>query len=72
MDEKITELTQEAVSAIDQAETLEQLQAIRVKYLGKKGIITGLLRSLGQVAPEARPRLGQAVNSDAGDRRAAH
>lgn len=63
MDEKITELTQEAVSAIDQAETLEQLQAIRVKYLGKKGIITGLLRSLCQVAPEARPRLGQAVNS---------
>lgn len=63
MDQRIAELTQSAVTAIDQAENLEQLEQIRLQYLGKKGAITGLLRSLGTVAPEERPRMGQAVNT---------
>lgn len=63
MDQQIAELTTSALSAIEQAEELDQLEATRLEYLGKKGAITGLLRGMGKVAPEERPRLGQAVNA---------
>jgi len=41
---------------------MEALNELRIKYLGKKGSITGVLRGLGALSPEERPRIGQLVN----------
>ena len=63
MEEKLEKLRQEAESFIkEKAATLTELNDIRVKYLGKKGEITGLLRGLGALSAEDRPRVGQIVN----------
>jgi len=44
------------------AKSLEDLEAIRVKYLGRKGLLTGLLRKLGDLKPEERKELGRLLN----------
>src|SRR5262249_825051 len=51
-----------AVSAIQRAATAEELEALRIKYLGRKGEIMLLTRSMGEVAAEDRPAVGAAVN----------
>lgn len=63
LDQQIEALTSAALAAIEAAGTLEELERVRVEYLGKKGAITGLLRSMGKLPPEERPRIGQAVNA---------
>ena len=44
------------------AETLENLDSLRVRFLGKKGEVTSLLKGLGALPPDERPRAGQFVN----------
>ncbi|MFZ1948353.1 MAG: phenylalanine--tRNA ligase subunit alpha [bacterium] len=51
-----------AKSEIACAETLDLLEAARVKYLGRKGVLTLLLRNLGQVGPEERKEVGRLLN----------
>jgi len=63
MDEKIRELKVRARAAIaETAGSLSELNDIRVKILGKKGELTALMRSMGTVAQEERPRIGKIVN----------
>lgn len=63
MEKEIEQLRQEAAQAIKQAvNNLGDLNDIRVKYLGKKGELTAMLRGLGQLSKEDRPRIGQIVN----------
>ena len=63
MDEKIRELKARARAAIaETAGSLSELNDIRVKILGKKGELTTLMRSMGAVAQEERPRIGKIVN----------
>ena len=63
MDEKIRELKARARAAIaETAGSLSELNDIRVKILGKKGELTALMRSMGTVAQEERPRIGKIVN----------
>ena len=63
MEEKIEQLKQEAANAVKQAvASIGDLNDIRVKYLGKKGELTTILRGLGQLSKEDRPRIGQIVN----------
>ena len=62
MKEKINELYQSAVNAINQADGLKSLDEVRVNYLGKNGSVTGLLKGMRDVAPEDRPKVGQMVN----------
>src|SRR4051812_13507564 len=40
----------------------KQFEDLKVRYLGKKGDISGLLRSMGTLPPEARPEFGKLVN----------
>jgi len=49
-------------SALGGANSLDAVEQLRVDYLGKKGQITGLLKALGAMAPEARKSAGQAIN----------
>ncbi len=58
----LSELLSRAASAIDAAEDLAALDAVRVAYLGKKGEITSRLKTLGQLPPEERSAAGQEIN----------
>lgn len=63
MESKIKELREEAAKAVNElSKSLNDLNDVRVKYLGKKGELTSLLRGLGQISAEDRPRIGQIVN----------
>ena len=55
----ILEVAQEAIAAADSEQIIEEL---RVKYLGKKGELTALLKQMGALSPEERPKMGQLVN----------
>ena len=59
----IDKIYQEAMVAIDSAASSEELEKTRVEYLGKKGKITNLLKSLGALPPEQRPLAGKKINS---------
>ncbi len=52
----------DARSAISGAKSLAELDAIRVRYLGKKGVITGQLKQIGGLPPDRRKDFGQEVN----------
>lgn len=54
---------QEAIQEIQAAPTLQLLQDLRVKYLGKKGLVTQQLKDLGSLSPEEKRRIGQEVNA---------
>lgn len=62
MKEKLRELKEQALAQINATEGLEKLNDIRVSFLGKKGELTNMLKSLKDVAPEDRPAAGQLVN----------
>lgn len=61
-DESFSEIVQNAQTAIFAAEDLKALDALRVHYLGKKGELTELLKSLGKLSAEERPAAGQKIN----------
>ena len=52
----------EALTQINSADKLDQLNDIKVSFLGKKGELTSVLKSMKDVAPEDRPMVGQLVN----------
>ncbi len=62
MREKLEKIKEEALRQIEGSEALERLNEIRVAYLGKKGELTSVLKSMKDVAPEDRPKVGQMVN----------
>lgn len=62
MIEKLQHLAEEARRALAAAGSLEELNEIRVRYLGKKGELTQVLRGMGALSAEERPRVGQAAN----------
>lgn len=62
MEERIERLRTEALAAIRAAKSLAELDAVRVKYLGKKGAFTAILRGMGNVSKEERPTIGKIVN----------
>ena len=63
MEQTLLRLRQEAVVLLDQVTDSEQLEFFRVKYLGRKGgLLSSIMRQLGSVSPEQRPRMGQLAN----------
>ena len=62
MREKLEKIKEEALKQIDASDALEKLNDIRVAYLGKKGQLTSVLKSMKDVTPEERPKVGQMVN----------
>ena len=58
----LSELIEAAASEIDAAEDLAALDAVRVAYVGKKGELTGRLKSLSELPAEERPAAGQEIN----------
>ena len=62
MQEKLLAIKEAAFSEISAAENSGALEEIRVKYLGKKGELTTILRSMGALSKEERPVVGKLVN----------
>ncbi len=60
--EELQNLIGEALEAIDRAADTQALDALRVRYLGKKGLLTEQLKGLGKLPAEQRPAAGQAIN----------
>jgi len=58
----LEEIQQEAIDAVNASEDPKALDQIRVDYLGKKGRLTELLKGLGQLSAEERPKAGAAIN----------
>ncbi len=60
--ESVNDILDQAQADIGAADDLRALEDLRVHYLGKKGAVTALLKSLGGMAPEERKTFGQEVN----------
>ena len=60
---KVNKLREYFISLIDEAETGDELQTLKVSSLGKKGEVTALLKTLGGMSPEERKAAGESVNS---------
>ncbi len=58
----LRELTQRVESELKATDTSAALDGLRVKVLGKKGELTALLKGMGQLAPEERPKVGAQIN----------
>ena len=63
MKEQLENIKLQAISAMDAAQTPAALDELRVKYLGKKGELTAVLKMMGKLSAEERPVMGQMANS---------
>ena len=59
---RVDAITQEAREAVAAAQSSAELEQVRVRFLGRQGVLTQLLRSLGTLAPDERPHVGAAAN----------
>ena len=62
MKEQLLKIQEEAEKALAQAESVSALEEARVRFLGKKGELTAVLRGMGKLSPEERPVIGQVAN----------
>ena len=62
MKEQIEEIKKLSMEELEKAQDLKVLQEIKVKYLGKKGELTQVLRGMGKLSNEERPAIGKLVN----------
>lgn len=62
MKEALMQIKEKGAAEIRSAESLKDLEAIKVKYLGKKGELTQILKGMGKLTSEERPVIGQVAN----------
>ena len=62
MKEALNRIREEAIQAIAAADSENTIEELRVRYLGKKGELTAILKQMGSLSPEERPVLGQLAN----------
>lgn len=62
MKEKLQSIKEEALAQIQAADAPEKLNDVKVRFLGKKGELTAVLKGMKDVAAEDRPKVGQLVN----------
>ena len=63
MKEQLQQIRQQALAALDAAETPAALEELRVRLLGKKGELTAVLKQMGKLSPDERPVMGQIANA---------
>lgn len=63
MKEKLDKIGQGAIKELEKVTDLKELEDLRVKYLGKRGKLTLVLRDMGKLDPKERPIVGQMANS---------
>ncbi|MED4609629.1 phenylalanine--tRNA ligase subunit alpha, partial [Paenibacillus validus] len=62
MKERLLQLKDEALGELAGVQNQQQLNDLRIKYLGKKGPLTEVLRGMGALSAEERPLIGQVAN----------
>ena len=62
MKTQLEKIRQAAKEALDSFESKEQIEEARIKYLGKKGELTAILKQMGKLSAEERPVIGQLAN----------
>ncbi len=62
MKERLEQILNDATAKIQESDALDKLNDVRVSFLGKKGVLTSVLKSMKDVAQEERPLIGQMVN----------
>jgi phenylalanyl-tRNA synthetase alpha chain len=62
MKEKLEELEQQALKALQSTRGLKEIDLLRTKYLGRKGAVTECLRNIASLPPEDRPQIGRLAN----------
>lgn len=62
MEEKIKNTREQAVTEISQAQTPDDIEQLRIKYLGRKGLVNSLFSELGAVSAQDKPRIGNMLN----------
>ncbi len=60
--DSLQKMKQEAIEELSRAGNLEEIEHVRIKYLGKKGTLTQILRGMGKLSPEERPAVGKLGN----------
>ncbi len=63
MKQTLETIRQEALTALDAAKDTQELENLRVRYLGKKGELTAVLKMMGKLSAEERPVMGQIANA---------
>ncbi len=63
MKQQLEQIRQQAIAALQEADTPAALEDLRVKFLGKKGELTAVLKLMGKLSPEERPVMGQIANA---------
>jgi len=63
MKQQLENIRQQALASLDAAQTPAELEELRVKWLGKKGELTAVLKMMGKLSPEERPVMGQVANA---------
>ena len=63
MKEQLEKLERESLGTVAEAADIAALDALRVRYLGKKGELTAILKQMGKLSAEERPAMGQLANS---------
>ena len=62
MKEEIIQIEKKAIKEVELSQDIKTLEEAKVKYLGKKGELTAILRGMGALSPEERPVIGSLVN----------
>ena len=62
MREQLKAIREKAASALNAAQTRQELEELRVRFLGKKGELTAILKQMGKLSAEERPVIGQLAN----------
>ena len=62
MKEQLNTILLDAKNQVENSQSEADIEAIRVKYLGKKGELTAILKQMGSLSPEERPKMGALVN----------
>ncbi len=63
MKQQLEQIKLQAITALSEADTPAKLEELRVKFLGKKGELTAVLKQMGKLSPEERPVMGQIANT---------
>lgn len=62
MKDQLNNIKVQAEKELSSVQSIQELESVRVKYLGKKGELTSVLRGMGSLSPEERPVVGQLAN----------
>ena len=62
MKEQLEAIRQKALNELENAASIQDIEAVRIKFLGKKGELTGILKQMGKLSAEERPVVGQLAN----------